>query len=722
MIAGLRLMPLFLRRGNKRDDLTALGLTAVGVAVAVALTLVVLSLRPGLDARDDRMAWREPTPAPQDQATAVQVRSTELFDGQMIDRVELAPTETDGRDGRSDDAGRVDVAPTRTPTPTSTAAATDAAADQAEAGGGGLPVPPGLPRFPGDGEVFVSPALARLLEDEPAGRLAERFPGVMAGTIGADGLAQADELVAVVGHGPGALEPDPAADRQALDQRLPDEPSAVTPVATFATSGNHPKLESYKATASMGAVLLVVPALLLVGSAARLTAARRNQRLAALRLAGATPGAVLALTAAETAAAALAGSVLGVVLYTAALPLVAHAPAAGGVWAVADLWLGAPALLLTIVVTPLLAAACAAVALRRVVISPLGVAQRVGSRRPRTVRLLGMAAAWAVLGLAARTIGGGDELTPVLVGLGLVIGSLALVGPWITWVLGAVTTRLARRPSTLLAGRRIVDDPKGAYRAISGIVLAGLTAGFLFTIGPVIEQLDGRGSGDRALEAWVETSDGAALRQTVTDRLDGAGLDATVTIDGDAASGDPFASGPPEEGVELSVVPGRGTDREQVRTVLEDVLPRRPLVAADDDIFGDRLIVHDFRRASLALAIATMVLAATTTAIASSASILDQRATLRRMRLAGTPVATLQRARAWQAALPLVVATLGSLATGVGTALLLLGAAGNDKADSIGLGDLAPMLGVVGVGLALALAASAVTRPLLVAATADPST
>jgi hypothetical protein len=359
MTGGLRLAPLFLRRGNQGDDLTALGLTAVGVAVAVALSLVALSLRPAFDARDDRMAWREPTAAADGEATALQVRSMEIFDGDLVDRVDLAPTDAND----------------------STAAS--------------LPVPPGLDEFPQAGEVYVSPALRRLLDrQDDDGRLADRFPGEIAGTIGSDGLAHPDELVAVVSPGPGVLTADPAGERTAAAGRLPDDPSAVTPIATFATTGDHPSLEIYKVTASMGAVLLVVPALLLVGSAARLTAARRNQRLAVLRLAGATPGAVVALTAAETAAAALVGSVLGVGLYLAVLPAVAHASVAGGPSSVADLWLGAPALLLTLVVTPLLAAASAAVALRQVVVSPLGVAQRTSGRRPRVVRLAGMVAAW----------------------------------------------------------------------------------------------------------------------------------------------------------------------------------------------------------------------------------------------------------------------------------------------------------------------------------------
>ena len=61
--------------------------------------------------------------------------------------------------------------------------------------------------------------------------------------------------------------------------------------------------------AQLAAVLMVVPTVLLVGALARLTAAQREQRLAGLRLVGATPGLVVAVTALETALAAAVGAI-----------------------------------------------------------------------------------------------------------------------------------------------------------------------------------------------------------------------------------------------------------------------------------------------------------------------------------------------------------------------------------------------------------------------------
>lgn len=109
-------------------------------------------------------------------------------------------------------------------------------------------------------------------------------------------------------------------------------------------------------------------------------------------------------------------------------------------------------------------------------------------------------------------------------------------------------------------------------------------------------------------------------------------------------------------------------------------------------------------------------MAATATGIASAASVLDQRETLGRLRLAGTPIGVLQRARMWHAAVPLVTATTVSLASGLGTAYMLL-FAGGAPGDQVQPPDVVSIGAVLLCGLVLGVASAAVTRPLLVAAT-----
>ena len=79
--------------------------------------------------------------------------------------------------------------------------------------GASSPVPPGIPRDPGPGQYYASPALAALLRSTPANQLADRYPGRLAGVIGDAGLPSPDSLVIIIGHTPAQLAHTPAACR-----------------------------------------------------------------------------------------------------------------------------------------------------------------------------------------------------------------------------------------------------------------------------------------------------------------------------------------------------------------------------------------------------------------------------------------------------------------------------------------------------------------------------
>jgi hypothetical protein len=57
-------------------------------------------------------------------------------------------------------------------------------------------------------------------------------------------------------------------------------------------------------------------------------------------------------------------------------------------------------------------------------------------------------------------------------GILLTMTGLVVAGPWLTLLGSRLTIRWATRPATLLAGRRLADDPRAGFRAISGLVLA----------------------------------------------------------------------------------------------------------------------------------------------------------------------------------------------------------------------------------------------------------
>ena len=248
---------------------------------------------------------------------------------------------------------------------------------------------------------------------------------------------------------------------------------------------------TYVLFAAFACVLLVVPFVALAGSAARLAASRRDQRLAALRLAGATRAQVTALTALDAAGQALTGALIGVVGYGALMPAIMLLNFQNEPFTVAQLWVGVPALLATVAGVAMLALVSALVTLRRVSITPLGVAARQARPLPARWRVLlfvGVLGA-AVLVLAnMQVMAGLDDMVLYVVLFAMFALPFALVnlaGSWVVTVRARMKARRPRDAATMIAMRRILDDPKRAWRNVSGIALAVFVAGITSATGGI---------------------------------------------------------------------------------------------------------------------------------------------------------------------------------------------------------------------------------------------
>jgi hypothetical protein len=670
MIAALRLLPLLLRR-SPRQTAEAMALCAAGVAVATMVAGTLLVAQDGLSLREDRLVWREPAAVAERDATALVRRGTELYRGEGIDVVEIAPT--------------------------------GAGVDRP----GQVPVPPGLTGAPGPGQAVVSPALAELIERVPAEQLGDRF-GQVVGTIGPDGLTRPDELVAVLGRPVGGLgPPERTGGGFRAEDRMPGSPSPVTPIAAFDDRGSDSLLKIYRELGLVAVALVVVPAAMLVGSSARLTAARRERRLAALRLAGATPWAVRALTASETALGAAVGAVAGVAAARIVAPLLRGVEVAGGSWFGGDLALGPARAALLAAVATAISVVVAVVSLRRVTASPLGVARASEARSARWPRLIALAVSLLVMVVSAASASNGGSVVAMIAALAMVMASLALVGPWITSLLGRLLTRVARRPSTLIAGRRIREDPGACYRVVGAVVLAGMVAGFLAVVMPTAASLNGAPGSDRRLEVWMPA---AAVPEL--ERIAGS-MGAGVELADDGL--DPTDPSPRWVTVEL----GADTSVEELRTATAPLRRGATLSAPTDDLWGDATLTDDIGRGAIVVLVAALLLAAAASTVAAAASVLDQRRTLGRLVLAGVDVDTLHRSRRWQTTLPLVSATTGSIALGLGCGVALMTGFGVQQ-ERIVDPSAVQLLGVVAVSWGIGLMSAAVTRPMLVAVTRAP--
>lgn len=478
---------------------------------------------------------------------------------------------------------------------------------------------PGLAGVPAPGQVWWSPALAALAKELPQDQLAKRFPGEKR-LLEEETLVHPGELVAVVGR------------------------STVAGGTKVASLAGTPSDEAvgYQILALIASVLMIVPLLVFGGAAARLTVARRDQRLAALRLIGATPGQVVAMTVVEAVLVAFAGALTGAVLYAAAAPLLTGIEIGGGRWFLADMFPNPLILAGVLLAVPLLVGLSAVVGLRRVVVSPLGVAKRETPPAMRFVRVLGLLAVMACVPLLSRS----TSITVVVGSLALAFLCINLAGPWVVGLIGKITAKRARKPARLLAGRRLIDDPRSAWRTVSGVALTGFVAGFLGLLSP--GDAFSRGIDDHQLRL---TAPASAVTE-VRDRLADAHVTATV------------------KGTKSGVVIALGTGADQAtinraRTALADVSPGHTATTElEDDNTGWRTL-EDVRTGTVVVLAVSFLVAITSAGITAASSILDRRQTYALLRLAGTPLEVLDKARRAETMIPLVVMGGGSILVGV---------------------------------------------------------
>ncbi|MGW7353560.1 FtsX-like permease family protein [Streptomyces sp. NPDC054784] len=434
--------------GGGREGWTRTALTALGVGLGVAVLLLAASVPHMMAARDARNDARNTMgidrAVPRSDRSALFADVSTQFRGDGIDGQVVKPE------------------------------------------GAHPPVPPGLDALPANGEMAASPALRKLLESDDGALLRERLPYRITGTIADEGLTGPTELLFYAG-----------------DENLDDGPfTSAIRVDRFEKPAEAPPLQPELVILLIViCVVLLLPVAAFIAAAVRFGGERRDRRLAALRLVGADTRMTHRVAAGEAATGALLGLLVGGAVFLPARRLVASLESEQFTAFPADVTPGAGFLALILLGVPACAVAVSLLALRGVVIEPLGVVRR--SSPPR--RRLWWRLVPTVVGLALLLprLNGFDSVSTaatyqVAGGIVLVLVGVTAMLPWLV---EAVVRRLRGGAVPFqLAVRRLQLDSGTAARAVSGITVAVAGAIALQMLFTSVEQdqTEDTGRSDRA--------------------------------------------------------------------------------------------------------------------------------------------------------------------------------------------------------------------------------
>jgi hypothetical protein len=676
-----------------RESLLRLAVTAFGVAVGVVLLLLCLTGQSAEQGRAERSGWQSADPD-----TPATAPDPALF-----------LTVTDYHEGTAMIRGYVAALGPRPP------------------------VPPGLERLPGPGEVAVSPAMRRLLVSTPDDELDDRYPGRVTATIGDEGLAHPDQLVALIG-------------------RTPDQLGEVTSRSLYRVRGfgalpsGYAFYQGIRVLLLLGAVLLLAPVTIFIVMTTRVAAAHREQRLAAIRLVGATRLQAAVVAAVETGLGAVAGTALGWAGYEAGRRIVAATVTFQGARFFLDDVVVAPWLLaLVLAGVPLLAMLTTIVALSRVQAGPLATSRHGRRPPPSARRALPLAAGIGGLLAAAplrRVVDSEtretlDNLAPLF--LILTIVGFVVVGPWLCMLAGRGIARVSRRVPGLIAARRIASDPSATFRVVSVVVLAAFAVTFSASLVDAAE--DGPVDGGRGVlrPGVVEVITGGVPEAKVAPLLSeravplrsGAARDfvescpelaRAVTLpcssSGLAEGGISERAGLADTDLPISTVyiltDGTPAAENRVRTQAANLVPNALIHTQQDRIDTDGFFFASLEQLQRLVWYFVLLVAACSLTVGMLAGVIERRRPFALLRASGLRLGELRQVVFLEtAAAMLVTAAVGvglGMATSYAVALF---------------GDMAwtwPDVGVfamVGIGVLTALILSTMALPLLDAATRD---
>ncbi len=694
--------PRFLRLAIAGNARAAGRLAAMffGIAMGMALIVLLVGAFDGLDIREARSAWIKPvgTHATSadiaDGATAVIAPMTDWFDGKSISRVDIyAPQGTVPR--------LVDI-----------------------------------PAWPRPGTYLASPALAALIDAKPAAELGNRY-GTRTGILPDETLKGPDSLAVVVG--------------QDLETMIP---RAGLVLADTARGKPDTETTGFRTIAAIGAIGMLFPVLLFVAIATKLGAAARRETFSVLRLIGATPRQVGIIAGLETLIVATAGTAFGALLAAVLRPVGARFEAVGARFFTVDLDIGflpTLAIAATIIVAATLVSA---IGMHRARIGPLGAARAIAEKPVSWRRVLPIVIGMALImaaGLPESLIPDGVVQVVFLGGFLLATIGIVAIGPWLTALAGRAMARFSGSATGIIVSNRIAEAPVATFRSVSGLVLAvfmvtifsaasaGVSGRFAINDRPdrmPVDALltivaDGATAPDSLPGVTALITGTRGGRATYLAVFTGADL-AALGIGGDRAADElyrvdlrrftaaastaslkitPIASAPADRmpHVLIARTDGSSTAMEMARTALqtETAWQVPPMTRLESNLLGPARVMKELSTIAYSGALITILISGLSLSVSTLGAIIDRKRVFGLLRLVGMPAKTLDRVVFLEAATPLAAVLVFAILAGYLAAWLIV----RSLTEGIGIGgpDLTYILFLL-AGLIGALAILQISR------------
>ena len=664
------------------------GLVA-GVAVGVAMLLILLGAYLHMPDRDDRIAWRS-------------------YGGEAISGASSAtqvPTPTDGtalRDAFTDYfmGGTYTVVKV---------AATDNSA---------VKMPNGL-ALPGPGKYYASPAMAALIAAHPMDQLGARF-GTPLGTLDPALLQGPSDLVVLVG-----------ADWNSLART-----SETVLVTSFPSSGTKLTSGVYRVVLAVGSVAVLVPIVLLISIVSQLGAAERRERFATVRLIGAGRRAIAVISGLEMLLATFAGAVLGIGVAAALRPLAGRLALNGSTSYGSDLTPSAVWTVVGVVGVVVLGGVTAWWRTYRDDVGALGATRERAEKRVTAWRTATLVVGLAMLvgpaiAIHANGAQGGVLAFVMIGGFAVTAFGIVVAGPWLTRLASGFLGRFARRAPTLVASGRLSRHARATFRSVAGLVVAvfivSLFAGVVSAIAKITTPQEtpgtlsmatvmtsvGSAEEAAAVSAALEGVDGvkgvavayAAPDQDWHDVMSAADARAIGAIDVPNApavkvdsygmlsgavgvGSDAFPAPVATDAIQglvpskvFAITDGTPAAKERARTAIEIASEPGlgPVTRADYASAGSRRFTQEMGAlAYLGMAVAIGIAALSLT-VATVAAALDRKRTFALLRLGGMPSGDLRRVIAVEAGVPLAATLAISAGLGFFVAWLMVTTLGNGQ-------------------------------------------